>query len=208
MRAFLPGIILLQLLMVALVLLGVSVSQDTQFLVVLIAMGLIIAVLTAFWFVSIARNLFNDELTQVLKRHAREREELLERVEKDKAFIYDEKSRLQHQHARDREQLLLEAEREKMQLVEEHYQKMDKALRKASRAANLKVGVAFTLAVVAGGVMIVSQLVTVGMMVLVASGSGLTGYIVRARHERLAKKRQLALEFDKTETKRLSKPEA
>ncbi len=56
-----------------------------------------------------------------------------------------------------------------------------------------KVGLAFSAAAIAGGVMIFSQLVTVGVMVLVASGSGLSGYILRARHEQVSRRKQLAL---------------
>ena len=88
---------------------------------------------------------------------------------------------------------MLRTEQEKRQLLEESYQKIERETRKANRRANLKIGIAFTLAAAAGGVMIVSQLVTLGMMVIVASGSGLSGYIIRARQERLAKKKQLLL---------------
>ena len=55
------------------------------------------------------------------------------------------------------------------------------------------MGAAFAAAVGAGGIMVFSQLVTVGMMVLVASGSGLAGYLARARHERLSRNKQLAV---------------
>jgi hypothetical protein len=53
------------------------------------------------------------------------------------------------------------------------------------------MGVICTLATVTGGVLIFSQLITVGMMVLVASGSGLAGYLARARHERLSREKRL-----------------
>jgi hypothetical protein len=55
------------------------------------------------------------------------------------------------------------------------------------------VGLAFAAAAGVGGVLIFSQLITIGAMVIVASGSGLSGYILRARKERLSRKKQLAL---------------
>ena len=45
--------------------------------------------------------------------------------------------------------------------------------------------------------MIVSQLITVGTMVLVASGSGLSGYILRARQEQISRKKRLAVSEQK-----------
>ena len=81
-------------------------------------------------------------------------------------------AKLKEKHAREREKILLRMEREKA-----------KAAKSGQSKANFKVGTAFAVAVGAGGIMIVSQLVTVGMMVLIASGSGLAGYLARARQE-------------------------
>lgn len=192
MRAFLPGIILLQLITAGLVLAGLSL-ENTQLILVLVVLGLICAILTAFWFSSIATNLFNEELKLLIKQHADEKAQLHKQVEQEKSHIHQQTQQLQTQHAKEREHLLLRTEQEKRQLLEESYQKIERETRKANRRANLKIGIAFTLAAAAGGVMIVSQLVTLGMMVIVASGSGLSGYIIRARQERLAKKKQLLL---------------
>ena len=113
-------------------------------------------------------------------------------AEREKAGIAEERSKLQERHARERERILLEAERDKANVVTESYRHLEKEIRRAHGKANFKVGVAFTLAAAAGGVMVFSQLVTVGMMVLVASGSGLAGYLTRARHERLSRQKQIS----------------
>ncbi len=193
MRAFLPGIVLLQLITAGLVLAGLTL-QNIQLVVILLLLALICAVLTAFWFTSIAANLFNEELKLLIKQHADEKVSLQKQAEQEKSHIHQQTQQLQSQHAQERERLLLQAEQEKRRLLEESYQKIERESRKANRRANIKIGMAFGLAAVAGGVMIVSQLVTLGMMVMVASGSGLTGYIIRARHERLSKRKQLLLE--------------
>jgi predicted PurR-regulated permease PerM len=193
MRAFLPGILLLQLITAGLVLAAISL-QNTQLIIVLILLALICAVLTAFWFSSIATNLFNDELKLLLKQHSDEKVQLQKQAEQEKSQIHQQTQQIQSQHAKERERLLLQAEQEKRYFLEQSYQKIANETRKANRRANIKIGIAFSLAAVAGGVMIVSQLVTLGMMVMVASGSGLTGYIIRARHERLSKRKSLLLE--------------
>lgn len=192
MSKFLPGIIFVQLLTSGLVLMAFNWSYDFQLIIVIVVIALISAILAAFWFASIARNLYIDDQAILLERHAQDRESIRKESEREKADVIKEKSQLKEQHASERERILLDAEREKARTIAESYQKIAEESRKAHAKANFKVGVAFAAAVGAGGVMIFSQLITVGMMVLVASGSGLSGYILRARHEHLSRKKQLA----------------
>ncbi len=193
MRAFLPGILLLQLITAGLVLAAVAL-QNMQLIIILALLALICAVLTTFWFSSIATNLFNEELKLLLKQHSDEKIQLQKQAEREKSQMHQQTQQIQSQHAQERERLLLLAEQDKRRLLEESYRKIASETRKANRRANIKIAIAFSLAATVGGVMIISQLVTLGMMVMVASGSGLTGYIIRARHERLAKRKQLLLE--------------
>ncbi|WP_152555613.1 hypothetical protein [Methylomarinum vadi] len=192
MFKFLPGIVLIQLITGFMVVAAFNWSRDVQLVVVIVLFCLIVGLLAAFWFAYIARDMYKNELQQMHERHAQEREKLLLKAEREKAGIAEEQSKLQERHARERERILLEAEREKAHVVTESYRQLEKEIRKAHARANFKVGAAFTLAAAAGGVMVFSQLVTVGMMVLVASGSGLAGYLARARHERLSRKKRMS----------------
>ncbi len=197
MTKFLPGIILTQLVMSGLILMAINWSNDFQLIIVIAVIALLTAVLVAFWFSSIARNLAIDEQSLIVEKHVQDRENLIKEAEREKVGVLKEKSQLQEFHAREREKILLDAEREKASVVEKSYQKIDKETKKAHSKANLKVGLAFSATVAAAGVMIFSQLITIGVMVLVASGSGLSGYVLRARHEGIARKKQLLLTKDK-----------
>lgn len=196
MSRFLPGIILVQLVVCGLILMAINWSHDFQLIFVIVVIALITAVLVAYWFSSIAHNISIDEQAHIVEKHLHDREKIIKDAEREKVDVLKEKSHLQNQHAREREKILLDAEREKAKIVEKSYQKIEKETRKAHSRANLKVGLAFSATVAAAGVMIFSQLVTVGVMFLVASGSGLSGYILRAKHERLSRKKQLALTHD------------
>ena len=193
MAKFLPAIIFIQLLTCGLVLMAITWSYDMQLIIVIVFIAIIISVLAAFWFSSIARNIYIDDQATLLERHAQDREKIRQQAEIEKASIVQEKSQLQDRHAREREQILLDAERDKANTVAESYKKIEQETRKAHARANFKVGLAFAAAAGVGGVLIFSQLITIGAMVIVASGSGLSGYILRARQERLSRKKQLAL---------------
>ena len=193
MLKFLPGILLIQFVTIGLMLMAFNWSQDIQLIIVIIVIGLISAVLVAFWFSSVALNFSIDEQAQIVEKHVHDREKMIKDAEKVKTDVMIEKSQLQDQHAREREKILLDAEREKSSVVKESYKKIEKESRKAHSRANLKVGLAFTAALGVSGVMIFSQLITVGVMFLVASGSGLSGYVLRARHDRLSRNKQLSI---------------
>ncbi len=191
MLKFLPGILLIQFVTIGLMLMAFNWSQDIQLIIVIIVIGLISAILVSFWFSSVALNFSIDEQAQIVEKHVHDREKMIKETEKVKTDVMIEKSQLQDQHAREREKILLDAEREKSSVVEESYKKIENESRKAHSRANLTVGLAFTAALGVSGVMIFSQLITVGIMFLVASGSGLSGYVLRARHDRLSRNKQL-----------------
>ena len=197
MSKFLPGIIFVQLVTSGLVMMAFTWSDDFQLVIVVGVIAFISAVLVSFWFSSIARNIYIDDQAALLERHAQDRESMIKESEREKADVMKEKSQLKEQHAIDRERILLDAERDKANTISESYQKIAEESRKAHAKANFKVGAAFAAAVGAGGIMIFSQLITVGVMVLVASGSGLSGYLLRARHESVSRKKQLAINEQK-----------
>ena len=191
MLKFLFGIIVIQLVTATTVMAALNWLLDPQFIVVLVLFSLIMALLAAFWFVYIGRDLHKIELQNMQELHAFERERILLNAEREKASIKEEGSKLQEKHAREREMILLAAEREKGNIVLQSYRNQEKEIRKAHAKANFKAGVICTVAAAAGGVLIFSQLITVGMMVLIASGSGLAGYMTRARYERLSSDKRL-----------------
>lgn len=163
MFKFLPGIILIQLVTGSLLYTAILHSEEHQLVIVIVFLSLLVSILTAFWFSAIARDMHKEAIIKI-----------------------------QEQHARDREQILVNAEREKADIATASYQKIEKETKKVHAKANFKVGTAFAAAMGAGGLMIFTQLITVGVMVLIASGSGLAGYLVRVRQERLSNLRQIA----------------
>ncbi len=190
MLQFLPGIVLIQIITSALVVTAFNWPDDIQLIITIIVITLIFAVLTAFWFSSIAHNIHVNNQTLLLKRHAQDREKILREVEREKANVLKEKSQLQDQHARERERIRLDAEREKAEIIAESYRQIEKQSNKVQARANFKVGIAFATTVGVASVMLFSQLVTIGIMLLLASISGLSGYLLRARQERLSQKKQ------------------
>lgn len=162
MFRFLPGIFLVQAATVALVVLTFQVDQQGLW----IAAGLMASILglvTAFWFGSIAEHIGKDAL-----------------------------ARVQEKHARDRERLRVKAEKDKTRVIEQSHKQIAKAASRAHAKANFKVGAAFAAAVGAGVLMLFTQFLTVGLLTLTTAGGALVGYGVRARQELAARKKKTA----------------
>ena len=164
MLKFIPGILLLQVITIALVLIAPADLANWGWLRLVIPV-LIAGFLTAFWFGSIA---------------ARQR--------KDKI------SRLKESHAKERETIRVNAERAKSKLVKQAQHKTLQEVRRASRRANIKIGLAFAGAAGLGGVLILTQFMSLGILTLATAGGALGGYLLRIRQEKgkldLAKKDQ------------------
>ena len=156
MFKFLPGIILIQIITASLVYIAINWSLDPQLIITMVIFSFIIAILIMFWFGSIVHHVHHSSQTK-----------------------------LQEKHAREREKILLNAEREKAKITSKHTQQINKSTKSVIAKSNFKVGLAVAAAVGIGGIMIMSQLLTVGMMMFVASGSGLAGYLARSKQERL-----------------------
>ncbi len=172
MFRFLPGIVLVQIITAGLVMISFQWTGDLQLVIVVVSFTLIVGVLAALWFAAIARDMHSEAVTRTRD-------------------TYNEAlARLQEDNARKREELLLSAEREKAAFLAYSVRRIEKETRRAHARANFKVGVVATAAAGAGAAMLMTQFVTVGLMILIASGSALSGYLMRARHERLAQRRQ------------------
>ncbi|WML90092.1 hypothetical protein [Thiothrix lacustris] len=154
MLKFLPGILLLQAITVALVLLAPADLTAWGWLRLFIPV-LIVGLLTAFWFNASAAHHSKDAI-----------------------------SNLKESHAREREALRINAERAKAKVMKEAHQETMQEVRRTSTQANIKVGMAFAGAAGIGGLLLLTQFMTLGLLMLTTAGGALGGYVVRIRQEK------------------------
>ena len=163
MLQFLPGIIIAQLLTGALVYLSPSITGSNW--IILAGILLVLAILIALWFGSIAKHISKDEIIKLTNSFTKEKEKIRVKAEKDKNKI-----------------------------VEETHKKINKETRRTHGKANLKVGAAFAGAAGVGILMLITELLTMGLLTLSTAGGALAGYITRTRQEsRSANKQQETL---------------
>lgn len=155
MLRFLPGILLVQALTVALVLLAPADLATNWGWLRLAVPVLIVGVLTAFWFGSMAEH---------------QRKDLL--------------NKLQANHAKERETIRVKAEQEKAKVAKEAHKETLEEIRRTSTQANIKVGVAIAGAAGLGGLLLLTQFITLGIMALTTAGGALGGYVLRLRQEK------------------------
>ena len=153
MLKFIPGILLLQVITITLVLIAPADLENWGWLRLAIPV-LIAGFLTAFWFGSIAAHKHKDEI-----------------------------SRLKEYHAKKRENIRVNAERAKIELVRQSQRKTLQEVRRSSRRANIKIGLAFAGATGLGGLLILTQFMSLGVLTLTAVGGAFGGYILRTRQE-------------------------
>lgn len=154
MLKFIPGILILQIITIALVLIAPADLANWGWLRLAIPV-LIAGFLTAFWFGSIAAHQRKDEI-----------------------------SRLKEHHAKQRETIRVKAERAKTRFVKQTQRKTLQETRRSSRRANIKIGLAFAGAAGVGGVLILTQFMSLGLLVLTTAGGALGGYMLRVRQEK------------------------
>ena len=155
MLRFLPAIILIQLATAALIYALINAPLEGNQLPAIALLGLIMSVLAAFWFSSIAGHLHKDTLAKTKAKHALERETIR-----------------------------VNAERQKTRIVKDTHKEITKATNRAHAKANFKVGAMLAAAVGAGGLMLFTQFVTIGLLILTTSGGALVGYMTRLKQER------------------------
>jgi hypothetical protein len=151
---FLPGILLLQAITVALVLLAPADLAGAGWLR-LLAPVVIVGLITAFWFGAMAAHQHKDEI-----------------------------SRLREDHAKERENIRVNAERAKTRVVKQAHKDTLDEVRRTSIQANIKVGLAFAGAAGIGGLLMLTQFMTLGIMTLTTVGGALGGYVLRIRQEK------------------------
>jgi hypothetical protein len=154
MLKFIPGILLLQVITIVMVLIAPADLENWGWLRLAIPV-LIVGFLTAFWFGSIAAQQRKDEITR-LKEH----------------------------HAKKREDIRVNAERAKTKLVKQSQRKTLQEVRRSSTRANIKIGLAFAGAAGLGGLLILTQFMSLGWLTLTTVGGALGGYLLRIRQEK------------------------
>jgi hypothetical protein len=154
MLKFVPGILLLQAITISFVLIAPADLETWGWLRLAIPV-LIVGFLTALWFGSIAAHQRKDEI-----------------------------NRLKECHAKELETIRVNAERAKTRLVKQAQQETMQKVRRTSTKANIKVGLVFVGAAGLGGVLLLTQILTLDLLVLTTVGGALGGYILRCRQEK------------------------
>lgn len=201
MFKFLPGLILLQIITICLLLLTPINFNEFNWIdwaKLILPLG-ISALLMAFWFSSLAAHRHQQAILHLKEAHAKECEqlrnihqskvlELKETYAQEKAetlnMRQDEILRLKEAHASEREKIRVSAERAKLRATKEAQKQVEKEIRRTSAKANFKVGAAVTGAIGLGGLLVLTQFVTLGAMVLTTAGGTLGGYLLRYKQER------------------------
>ncbi|WP_020559854.1 hypothetical protein [Thiofilum flexile] len=169
MLKFLPGILLLQIVTVALVLLFPINAEGWGWLRVLVPL-LVVGVLTAFWFHAVEGHHHKDEIMRIKERHAEERERIKVNAERAKTRAVKDTQK-------------------------EITKEMSRELTRSSAKANFKVGVAVAGVASFGAFLLMTQFLTLGVMLLATAGGTAGGYVLRMRQEkqRLAKENETAV---------------
>jgi len=148
---FLLGIILVQLVTVVLVML--SPSELDMIGVLRLSIPLFfISLMVSFWFTSLSAYHSKDEVEKVKSSFAQEREELK-----------------------------VNAERDKTRVVKEAQKDIAKEARTTHAKANFKVGAAFAGVLGVGALFVFAQMMTVGLLTMVAAGGAMGGYYWRGK---------------------------
>lgn len=167
MFRFLPGLLLIQI--VTLVLFAFSGNASPQDLAVRVGLpALLITIVTALWFSNLSRIEAERRRADLKDEHARERE------------------RIRLDAMRDREQLQSDAVRDRESALERVRRESQRSERRAGRRANLTVGLAYAAVTAIGVLMLMTNLLTLGLLTISTSAGALGGYLFRWRQTRQA----------------------
>ena len=161
MFKYLPGILIIQAATVAMTLAALKSSEQELWLAIGL-LGLIIGLVTAFWFSSIASHIKKDALAQARDEFSREREKLR-----------------------------VNAERQKTRLLKKSHEQIRKETNRAYARTNFKLGAGFVGITGAGALMIFTQFLTLGLLTLAVGGGALGGYLVRLRQDVLSRQKEI-----------------
>jgi hypothetical protein len=160
MLKYLPGILIIQVATVAMTL-AVIKSADHELWLAVLFLALIIGLVSAFWFASIASHAKKDALANAKDEFSKEREKLR-----------------------------VNAERQKTTLIRKSHEEIRKETNRAHARSSFKLGAGFVGIVAAGSLMIFSQLITLGLLTLAVGGGAMGGYLMRVRQEVVSRRKK------------------
>lgn len=108
----------------------------------------------------------------------------------------DEMMRLQENHAREREKIKVNAERAKHQVTKDAQKQIQQEIKRTTAQANFKVGLAVAGAASLGGFLLLTQFITLGVLLLGTAGGTLGGYLLRLKQEKQQQVAKLAKTVD------------
>ena len=159
MFKYLLGILIIQAATVAMALAAIK-SDDQELWLAVLLLALILGLVTAFWFSSIASHAKKDALA-----HARD------------------------EFSKEREKLRVNAERSKTRLIRKSHEEIRKETNRAHARSSFKLGAGFVGIVAAGSLMIFSQLLTLGLLSLAVVGGALGCYLIRVLKEAVTREK-------------------
>jgi len=157
---FLLGILLVQAATAAQVVAALR-SGSQEVWILLAALSLMLGILAALWFSSIAHHARKDAVTRIKDNFSKEREKIR-----------------------------LRAERDKTKVIQQSHQQIIKDRNRTQAKASLKIGASFAGVVGLGAIMLLTQFVTFGLLTLSTAGGALAGYAWRTRQELGRRERQ------------------
>jgi hypothetical protein len=141
--------------------LAATKSADLELWLAVLLLALIMGLVTAFWFASIASHAKKDA-----QAHAKD------------------------EFSKERGKLRVNAERQKTRLIRKSHEEIRKETNRAHARSSFKLGAGFIGIVAAGSLMIISQLLTLGLLTLAVGGGALGGYLMRVRQEAAARHKE------------------
>jgi|GEM_PF-867924 len=176
MFRYLPGIVLVQVVTLALLWVNAGATLENQLLRVGLP-ALIISGVTALWLSMIGRMETERRNTTLREQHATEVTRLNREIERARADVLQQASA-------DKAQWLERAHSQREQLVKQTHKELLKRERGINRAANLKVGLAFMSVTAIGVIMLITELLTLGLLTIMTAGGAMGGYLFRWRQTR------------------------
>ena len=176
MTRYLPGIVLVQAVVLALLWFNLD-STPLDLLTRVALPALLLSIVTALWFSAISRMDAQREHAQLMEKHFAEREKLSRELERTRSDVMQKASS-------DQARIIERAGQERERIVQQTQDDMRKAERRASRSADMKVGAAFMLATLFGVGMLFVQMMSFGLFIIGASVGTLSGYLLRWRQTR------------------------